>query len=113
MKKLASEMDAGGAKRVYTPFWNFNKPKESTAVILHPLGGCSMGIDSDDGVVDSYGQVFWRDGSGNKIRKYPDLYVVDGSVLPEPPGVNPTMLISAIAFRTAEKIVGAEFLPDA
>jgi hypothetical protein len=45
MKKLASEMDAGGAKRVYTPFWNFNKPKESTAVILHPLDGCSMGTN--------------------------------------------------------------------
>jgi choline dehydrogenase-like flavoprotein len=112
MRKLAGEMDAGGAKRVYTPFWNFSKPEESTAVILHPLGGCSMGTNLDDGVVDSYGQVFWRDGTDNKIRTYPDLYVVDGSVLPEPPGVNPTMLISAIAFRTAEKIVGAAFLPN-
>ncbi len=113
MRKLAGEMDAGGAKRVYTPFWNFDRPNASTAVILHPLGGCSMGNNLDDGVVDSYGQVFWSDGSGNKTNIYPDLYVVDGSILPEPPGVNPTMLISAIAFRTAEKIVGAEFLPDA
>lgn len=32
MKKLAGEMDAGGAKRVYTPFWNFSDPKGSTAV---------------------------------------------------------------------------------
>jgi cholesterol oxidase len=80
-------------------------------VILHPLGGCSMGTNLDDGVVDSYGQVFWRDGTDNKTRTYPDLYVVDGSVLPEPPGVNPTMLISAIAFRTAEMIVGAAFFP--
>jgi hypothetical protein len=39
MKKLAGEMDAGGANRVYTPFWNFKDPKSSTAVILHPLGG--------------------------------------------------------------------------
>ncbi len=113
MKKLAGEMDAGGANRVYTPFWNFKDPKSSTAVILHPLGGCPMGANVDEGVVNSYGQVFWSDGSPDKAKVYPDLYVVDGSVLPESPGVNPTMLISAFAFRAAEKIVGSTYLPKA
>lgn len=113
MRKLASEIDAGGAKRVYTPTWDFNKPENSTAVILHPLGGCTMGNNVENGVVDSYGQVFWNDGSSNKARVYPDLFVIDGSVLPEPPGVNPTMTIAAIAFRAAEKIVGANYLPKA
>lgn len=107
MRKLAGEIDKGGSKRVYTPFWNFDKPEESTAVILHPLGGCSMGTTVDDGVVDSYGRVFWNNGSPDRTKVYPDLYVADGSVLPEPPGVNPTMLISAIAFRTAEEIIKA------
>jgi choline dehydrogenase-like flavoprotein len=41
------------------------------------------------------------------------MFVVDGSVLPESPGVNPTMLIAAFAFRTAEKIVGETYLPRA
>ena len=113
MKELAGEMDAGGANRVYTPFWNFSDPNSSTAVILHPLGGCPMGANVDEGVVNSYGQVFWSDGTPNKVKVYPDLYVVDGSVLPESPGVNPTMLISAFAFRAAEKIVGAMYLPKA
>ena len=62
---------------------------------------------------NSYGQVFWNDGSSDKTRVYPDLYVLDGSVLPEPPGVDPTLTIAAIAFRAAEKIVGAEYLPKA
>ena len=35
------------------------------------------------------------------------------SVLPESPGVNPTMLISAFAFRAADAIVGALYLPKA
>jgi cholesterol oxidase len=113
MKKLAGEMDAGGAKRVYTPFWNFRDPKGSTAVILHPLGGCPMGASMDEGAVNSYGQVFWNDGSPDKVKVYPDMFVVDGSVLPESPGVNPTMLIAAFAFRTAEKIVGEKYLPKA
>ncbi len=113
MRKLAGEIDAGGAKRVYTPTWDFNKPENSTAVILHPLGGCTMGNNVENGVVDSYGQVFWNDGSSNKTRVYPDLFIIDGSVLPEPPGVNPTMTIAAIAFRAAEKIVGGDYLPKA
>jgi choline dehydrogenase-like flavoprotein len=113
MKKLAGEMDAGGANRVYTPFWNFKDPKSSTAVILHPLGGCPMGANMDEGAVNSYGQVFWNDGTPDKVKVYPDMFVVDGSVLPESPGVNPTMLIAAFAFRTAEKIVGETYLPRA
>jgi choline dehydrogenase-like flavoprotein len=113
MKKLAGEIDAGGSQRVFTPLWNFEKPSDSTSVILHPLGGCCMGLDIEGGVVNSYGQVFWNDGSSDKTRVYPDLYVLDGSVLPEPPGINPTLTIAAIAFRAAEKIVGAEYLPKA
>lgn len=70
-----------------------------------------MGNNVESGVADSYGQVFWNDGSSNKTKVYPDLFVIDGSVLPEPPGVNPTMLIAAIAFRAAEKIVGVDHLP--
>ncbi len=72
-----------------------------------------MGDNIEMGVVDSYGQVFWNDGSSDRTRVYPDLFVIDGSILPEPPGVNPTMTIAAIAFRAAEKIVGADYLPKA
>lgn len=70
-----------------------------------------MGDNVENGVVDSYGHVFWNDGSSNKTKVYPDLYVIDGSVLPETVGVNPSLTIAATAFRAAEKIVGTEFLP--
>jgi len=35
---------------------------------------------------------------------YKDLYVIDGSIIPSPLGVNTSLIISALAFRTAEQI---------
>ncbi len=70
-----------------------------------------MGDNVENGVVDSYGQVFCNDGSSDKRKIYPDLYVIDGSIFPETVGVNPSLTIAAIAFRAAEKIVSKEFLP--
>jgi cholesterol oxidase len=61
----------------------------------HPLGGCPMGVTSDDGVVDSYGEVFG----------YPGLYIVDGSVMPGPIGPNPSLTIAAISDRAACHII--------
>ncbi len=61
----------------------------------HPLGGCPMGATSNDGVVDSYGEVFG----------YPGLYVVDGSVMPGPIGPNPSLTIAAISDRAACHII--------
>ena len=53
----------------------------------HILGGCPMGQGIQEGVVDPYCQV----------HGYPGLYVVDGSVVPANPGVNPSLTITAIA----------------
>jgi cholesterol oxidase len=61
-------------------------------VSVHPLGGCAMGRSADEGVVDGLGRVFGCDG----------LYVADGSILPGPVGVNPSMTIAALAERIAE-----------
>jgi cholesterol oxidase len=61
----------------------------------HPLGGCPMGRSKDEGVVDSYGQVF----------DYPGLYVADGSVMPGPVGANPSLTIAALANRFAQHII--------
>lgn len=61
----------------------------------HPLGGCPMGFTPDDGVVNSYGEVFG----------YPGLYVVDGSVMPGPVGPNPSLTIAAISNRAADQII--------
>jgi len=53
----------------------------------HILGGCPIGNDASTGVVDGSFQVF----------SYPGLYVVDGSILPANPGVNPSLTITAFA----------------
>jgi cholesterol oxidase len=62
----------------------------------HPLGGCPMGRNKDEGVVDSWGGVFG----------HPGLYVVDGSIMPGPVGPNPSMTIAAVSDRAAEHIIG-------
>jgi cholesterol oxidase len=64
-------------------------------VTVHPLGGCPMGQNGSQGVVDGYGQVF----------NHPGLWVTDGSVMPGPVGSNPSLTIAAFADRAAEEII--------
>ena len=64
-----------------------------------------MGKDASEGTVNSFGKLF-RDKTGDKT--YENLYVVDGSIIPTALGVNPSLTISALAFRIAEEIVGSK-----
>jgi cholesterol oxidase len=64
-------------------------------VTVHSLGGSPMGRSVDDGVVDSFGRVF----------NYPGLYIADGSAMPGPVGVNPSLTIAAFADRVAEAMI--------
>jgi cholesterol oxidase len=65
-------------------------------ITVHPLGGCPMGhVDGRDGVVDSYGRVFGVE----------NLSIADGSVLPGPVGVNPSLTIAALADRHAQQLI--------
>jgi cholesterol oxidase len=58
---------------------------------VHPLGGCPMSADREQGVVDHRGQVYG----------YPNLFVLDGSIVPRPLGRNPSLTIAALAERGA------------
>jgi choline dehydrogenase-like flavoprotein len=60
----------------------------------HPLGTCKMGRDPKASVVDT----------GHETHDLRGLYVVDGSTVPGPLGVNPQLTIMAMATRAAEKI---------
>ncbi len=63
----------------------------------HPLGTCQMGKDPRTSVVDL----------NHQCHDVPGLYIVDGSTVPGPLGVNPQLTIMAMASRAAEGIAAA------
>ena len=60
----------------------------------HLMGGVPFGRNDHEGVIDLNFEVF----------NYPGLYVVDGSVMPANPGVNPSLTITALAEYAMSKI---------
>jgi len=73
-------------------------------ITVHPIGGCVMGDDRAKGVVDDQGRVF--DPSAVDPRTtYCGLYVADGSIVPRPLGVNPSLTITALAERIAARLI--------
>jgi choline dehydrogenase-like flavoprotein len=61
----------------------------------HLVGGARMATTADQGVVDSDHRVFGL----------PNLFVVDGSVLPTQGAANPALTIMALAARAADRLV--------
>lgn len=90
--KAASKPLAG--QYVVDPLWS--KLLRNNLMSVHPLGGCVLAEDAERGVVNHKGQVF---SSAQGAGIYENLYVMDGSVVPVPLGVNPLLTISALAER--------------
>jgi cholesterol oxidase len=86
-REVARALD--GSFRDNPPWWL------GRVVTVHPLGGCPMGRDASEGVVDSFGRVFGHE----------HLIVADGSVMPGPVGPNPSNTIAALAHRFAERLI--------
>lgn len=76
---------ATGGTPLVPPTWTAAK----YLITPHPLGGCGMGSGPTEGVVDHRGEVFG----------YPNLFVLDGAIVPEAVGVNPSRTIAALAER--------------
>lgn len=105
MRRFAELTGKNGKESLIVPLWDFGESSSRTQFVLHPLGGCPMADSATNGVVDALGRVF-KDQSGSQV--YEDLYVMDGSVIPGALGVNPSLTISALAFRTAAYIQSKE-----
>jgi len=58
----------------------------------HLVGGARMGFTPEDSVVDS----------SHRVWEVPNLFLVDGSVLPTQGSANPALVIMALADRCAD-----------
>ena len=80
-RRYAKKID-GDALGMYADAFNI----PSTA---HYIGGCTMGLTPDEGVIDPY----------QRLYGHPGLHVVDGSAVSANLGVNPSLTITAQAER--------------
>ena len=94
--------EANQAARAYAEVSNgipYNSLMESMlgmSSTAHILGGCPIGANPEQGLIDNRQEVFG----------YPGLYVVDASAIPANVGVNPSLTITAMAERAMSLIKG-------
>lgn len=69
------------------PAGSVNEGLLNIPMTAHILGGCPMGLNANDGVVNL----------DCEINNYPGLFVVNGSIVPANPGVNPSLTITALS----------------
>ena len=77
------------------PFFALDAGPLGKFVTVHPLGGCPMGDDPSESVVDHAGRAHGYDG----------LVVTDGSAVPTALGVNPSKTIAALAERSVHHLI--------
>lgn len=76
------------AKKVNgVPMNAFSEVMFNMASTAHILGGCPMGATREEGVVDEY----------FRVHGYPNMMILDGSIMPCNLGVNPSLTITALS----------------
>ncbi len=80
MRRYAAKVDGTAMNAVTELAFNMS----STA---HIIGGCPMGADASEGVVNDRFEVFG----------YPNMFILDGSIVPANLGVNPSLTITALS----------------
>ena len=77
------------------PFTEFEFMRRALAgVIALSLGGAPIGKTADEGVVNE----------NFEVHNYDGMYIIDGSIMPANPGVNPSLTITALAEYAMSKI---------
>lgn len=77
---------------------SINEGLFGTPLTAHILGGCPMGRDAAEGVVDV----------NCAVHGYPGLFVIDGSIVPANPGVNPSLTITALAEYAMSRLLAGQ-----
>ena len=96
---LEDATEALGGVYIKNPIWSDLLKHE--LITVHPIGGCGMADSAENGVVNDRGQVFAGAG-GDAV--HPGLYVLDGSIVPRPLGVNPLLTICALSERGVSEL---------
>lgn len=78
-------LKATGAKAVVTSWMHF---------CLHLMGGCVIGTNGKDAVVNEQFQVYDHD----------NLYIADSSIFPNAPGINPALTVMALSHKLADAL---------
>jgi cholesterol oxidase len=101
-KPIAAEVDTG--HRVTRDFAQKTRGVPQTNIMegllnipstAHILGGAPFGRDESEGVI----------GLNCEVHNYPGLYIVDGSIVPANPGLNPSLTITALAEYAMSQIL--------
>jgi cholesterol oxidase len=86
--EIAHAVTRSLAKKINgTPLAMVNESLLNIPGTAHFMGGVPFGKDDSEGVI----------GLNCEVHNYPGLFVVDGSIMPANPGVNPSLTISALA----------------
>lgn len=101
LKKFAARLSSVANNDFISPFFADKSPTIATS---HPLGGCRMARSVADGVCDEFGRVFDKTKADSANPYYPGLYIADGSMIPSALGVNPSLTISALSLRVADRL---------
>ncbi len=92
---FARELAEAASKEIDgKPFVMLTEALTGTPTTAHILGGCVIGRDSGEAVIDKDQRVFG----------YQNMYVCDGSAISANPGVNPALTITAMTERVMGKI---------
>ncbi len=93
VEKMQSIYQALGGEMYLDPY-----RRNGTVNTSHPLGGCRMAEEATEGIVDPHGECFTN----------PNLFVVDGAIVPSSLGVNPSLTIAAVAERICERLIAGD-----
>jgi len=91
IERCSELLRESGAERVVQPSVERGSRQ---GISTHQQGSCRMGNDPASSVVDRTGRVHGVD----------NVYIADGSLLPNPGGANPSLTIQALAYWVADHI---------